>query len=332
MDRFDTMLAFTRVVELASFTKAAHSLNLPKTTVSAQVLALESRLRVKLLNRTTRHVSVTTDGAAYYERAIRLLHELEETESAIGQATANPKGRLRVDVPGSIGRRIIIPALGDFFKRYPEIELEVGCSDRPVDLLEEGVDCVIRGGEITDLSLVARRVGSLKFLTCASPAYLEEYGIPQTPADIERHMGVHYFSSKTGKAYAFDFTKDGITTTAYGRRRISLNDGDACLAAGLAGAGIVQLPTYMVQDYIAKGELAIVLGCYLSEDFPIYALYPQNRHLSSKVRVFIDWIAELFESNDLVQTRSTYPAASLKEVENASSPVNPTPAIPAILD
>ncbi|HZV98110.1 MAG TPA: LysR substrate-binding domain-containing protein [Methylophilaceae bacterium] len=311
MDRFDAMLAFTRVVELASFTKAALSLNLPKTTVSAQVQALESRLRVKLLHRTTRNVSVTTDGAAYYERAVRLLHELEETESALTQATSSPKGRLRVDVPGSIGRRIIIPALADFFKRYPEIELEVGCNDRPVDLLEEGVDCVIRGGELTDLSLVARRVGSLKFLTCASPAYLKEYGVPQTPADIERHLGVHYFSSKTGKIYEFDFTKDGVKTVVSGKRRVALNDGDACATAALSGAGIVQLPTFMVQDHIASGELVIVLGTYLSENLPIYALYPQNRHLSSKVRAFIDWIAELFETSDLLQTRSTYPPRSV---------------------
>jgi len=307
MDRFDAMLAFTRVVELASFTKAALSLNLPKTTVSAQVQALESRLRVKLLNRTTRHVSVTTDGAAYYERAVRLLQELEETEALVSQATASPKGRLRVDVPGSIGRRILIPALDDFFRRYPEIELEVGCNDRPVDLLEEGVDCVIRAGELTDLSLVARRVGSLKFVTCASPAYLAEYGMPESPADIERHLGVHYFSPKTGKIYDFDFTKDGVKTAVLGRNRLMLNDGDACVAAALAGAGIAQLPTFMVQDHIASGELAIVLGTYLSENMPIYALYPQNRHLSSKVRAFIDWVAELFDTSDLVQTRSTYP-------------------------
>lgn len=307
MDRFDAMLAFTRVVELASFTKAALSLNLPKTTVSAQVQSLEARLRVKLLNRTTRHVSVTTDGAAYYERAVRLLQELEETESLVSQATASPKGRLRVDVPGSIGRRILIPALQDFFRRYPEIALEVGCNDRPVDLLEEGVDCVIRGGELTDLSLVARRVGSLKFVTCASPAYLAEYGMPEKPADIERHMAVHYFSSKTGKIFEFDFTKDGAKTVITGHNRLMLNDGDACLAAALAGAGIAQLPTFMVQDHIASGELIIVLGTYLSENLPIYALYPQNRHLSSKVRAFIDWVAEVFDSSDLVQTRSTYP-------------------------
>ena len=304
MDRFDAMLAFTRVVELGGFTKAALSLNLPKTTVSAQVQALESRLRVKLLNRTTRRVSVTTDGAAYYERAVQLLQELEETESLVSQATASPKGRLRVDVPGSLGRRIIVPALNGFLSRYPEIELEMGCNDRPVDLIEEGVDCVIRGGELTDLSLVARRVGSLKFLTCASPGYLAEYGEPQTPADIERHKGVHYFSSKSGKIFEFDFSKDGEKTLICARRRVLLNDGDACVAAALAGAGIVQLPTYMVQDHIASGELAIVLGTYLSEDLPIHALYPQNRHLSTKVRAFIDWISELFEHSDLVPTRS----------------------------
>ena len=315
MDRFESMRAFTRVVELASFTKAALSLNLPKTTVSAQILALESRLRVKLLNRTTRRVSVTTDGAAYYERAVRLLHELEEAEAALSQATVNPKGRLRVDVPGSIGRRILVPALCGFFERYPEIELELGCNDRPVDLLEEGVDCVIRGGELQDSSLVARRVGSLKFLTCASPAYIERYGMPQAPADIERHLGVHYFSSKTGKIFEFDFNKDGVETTVSGIRRLVLNDGDSCLAAALAGAGIAQLPTFMVQNHIASGELVIVLGTYLSENLPLYALYPQNRHLSSKVRAFIDWVAELFDTSDLLQAKSTCPGFSCQAGE-----------------
>lgn len=309
MDRFDAMLAFTRVVELGGFTKAALSLNLPKTTVSAQVQALETRLRVKLLNRTTRHVSVTTDGAAYYERAVRLLQELEETESLVTQATAAPKGRLRVDVPGSLGRRVIIPALSDFLERYPEIELEMGCNDRPVDLLEEGVDCVIRGGELTDLSLVARRVASLKFVTCATPAYLARYGTPQTPADIERHVGIHFFSSISGKVYEFDFAKDGEKTHLTGGRRLLLNDGEACVSAALAGLGIAQLPTYMMQDYIASGELAIVLGCYLSEDLPIHALYPPNRHLSTKVRAFIDWIAELFEHSDQIQSRTLLAAS-----------------------
>jgi LysR family transcriptional regulator for bpeEF and oprC len=305
MDRFDAMLAFTRVVELGSFTKAALSLNLPKTTISVQVQALESRLRVKLLNRTTRRVSVTTDGAAYYERAVHLLQELDETEALISQVTANLKGRLRVDVSGSLGRHIIVPALPDFLERYPEISLEMGCNDRRVDLLEEGVDCVIRGGQLNDLSLVARRLASLKLVTCASPAYIAKYGMPQTPADVERHTGIHYFSSSYGgKVFDFDFAKDGVKTELMAGKRVLFNDGEACTQAAIAGVGIAQLPSYMVQNYIASGALVVVLGTYLSDDIPIHALYPQNRHLSTKVRAFIDWIAELFHDNDLVQTRS----------------------------
>ncbi|HYG32655.1 MAG TPA: LysR family transcriptional regulator [Methylophilaceae bacterium] len=305
MDRFDAMLAFTRVVECGGFTKAAQLLNLPKTTVSAQVQALESRLRVKLLNRTTRRVSVTTDGAAYYERAVQLLQELEETEALVGQVTANPKGRLRVDVPGSLGRHIIVPALPDFLQRYPEISLEMGCNDRRVDLLEEGVDCVIRGGALTDESLVARRLASLKLVTCASPAYIAKHGMPQTPADVERHTGIHYFSSSYGgRVFNFDFSKDGVKTEVMAGKRVLFNDGDSCTQAALAGVGITQLPSYMVQNHIASGELCVVLGPYLSDDIPIHALYPQNRHLSTKVRVFIDWIAELFHNSDLLQTRS----------------------------
>lgn len=305
MDRFDAMLAFTRVVELESFTKAAVSLNLPKTTISAQVLALEKRLSVKLLHRTTRRVNVTTDGAAYYERCIRLLTELEETEAALTQATSKPKGRLRVDVPAPIGRLIIIPALKDFFTRYPDIELEIGCNDRPVDLLEEGVDCVIRVGNPFDLSLVARRVGSMRFVIVASPEYLDKYGRPKNPDELERHSGIHYFSSKTGKIFEFELSINGVSRDVATHRRVAMNDGDAIVAACLSGLGLSQIPTFMIQDYVASGRLEVVLGEYLSESMPMNALYPQNRHLSSKVRAFIDWIAELFANSDLLQVKST---------------------------
>lgn len=307
MDRFDTMLAFTRVVELASFTKAALSLNLPKTTVSAQVFALEKRLSVKLLHRTTRQVSVTTDGAAYYERAIRLLNELDETESSLTQAVSKPKGRLRIDVPAPIGRHIIIPALNEFFARYPDIDLEVGCNDRPVDLIEEGVDCVIRIGNPMDESLVARRVGAIRFIYIASPEYLNKYGRPKTPEEMERHNGVYFFSTKTGKIFDFAVSIDDINTTVLTQKRVAFNDGDAIVEACLAGLGIGRVPTFMVQDYIAKGSLEVVLGEYLSESMPMNALYLQNRHLSSKVRAFIDWIAELFDKSDLIQVKSALP-------------------------
>lgn len=301
MDRFDTMLAFTRVVELESFTKAAMSLNLPKTTVSAQVLALEKRLRVKLLHRTTRRISVTTDGAAYYERAIRLLNELEETEAALNQATVTAKGRLRVDVPTPLGRLVIIPALPDFLKKYPEIQLEIGCDDRPIDLLEEGVDCVIRIGNLLDSSLVARRVGTMQFLLVASPDYLKTYGTPQTPDDLQRHQAVHFFSSKTGKVRNFILQQDGVEQEIPTIRKLAINNGDAIVAAAQAGIGICQLPTFMVQGYLNEGKLEKVLEAYGVGSLPINALYPQNRHLSSKVRAFIEWVAELFAECRLLQ-------------------------------
>lgn len=304
MDRFDTMLAFTRVVELESFTKAAMSLNLPKTTVSAQVLALEKRLRVKLLHRTTRRISVTTDGAAYYERAIRLLNELEETEAALTQSTASAKGRLRVDVPTPLGRLVIIPALADFFKRYPEIQLEIGCDDRPIDLLEEGVDCVIRVGNPQDASLVARRVGTMQFLLVAAPQYLNTYGRPTQPEALQHHQGVHFFSSKTGKIRSFMLTHAGTEQEIPAMRKLAINNGDAIVAAALAGLGISQLPAFMVQGYLTEGKLEKVLADFPAGSLPINALYPQNRHLSSKVRAFIEWVAELFEECRLLQKTS----------------------------
>ncbi|WP_229008221.1 LysR family transcriptional regulator [Methylophilus sp. Leaf408] len=303
MDRFDTMLAFTRVVELESFTKAAMSLNLPKTTVSAQVLALEKRLRVKLLHRTTRRISVTTDGAAYYERAIRLLNELEETEAALHQATSNPKGRLRVDVPTPLGRLVIIPALQDFLKRYPEIQLEIGCDDRPIDLLEEGVDCVIRVGHPLDSTLVARRVGTMQFLLVASPEYLQTYGRPTHHDDLQRHQAVHFFSSKTGKVRNFILEHSGEEQEIPTNRKLAINNGDAIVAAALAGIGVCQVPTFMVQGYLNEGKLERVLGDYPTGSLPLNALYPQNRHLSSKVRTFIEWVAELFAECRLLQSQ-----------------------------
>ncbi len=298
MDRFDTMLAFTRVVELKSFTKAAVSLNLPKATVSAQVIALEKRLRVKLLNRTTRHVSVTPDGAGYYERAVRLLSELDETEAAVSHAAMSPKGRLRVDVPAAVGRRLIAPALDDFFARYPEIDLEMGCTDRPVDLVHEGIDCVIRGGEISDESLVARRLGDFQMITYAAPSYLAKHGAPRNPAELERHYVVSFASPKTGKPFPFIYD-DGITqTTVQGRQRVSINDFDTCAFAACSGIGLVQLPAFIAHDFIASGKLVPIMDGHLSEKVPVWILYPPNRHLSTKVRAFAEWIAELFAKTE----------------------------------
>jgi LysR family transcriptional regulator for bpeEF and oprC len=294
MDRLQAMQVFVHVVDTGSFTRAADVLRLPKASVTNLVQGLEAHLRVKLLNRTTRRVNVTADGAAYYERCVRILAEVEETESALSQTRTAPHGRLRVDVPASFGRRLLVPALAEFFGRYPEIRLDVGCTDRPVDLLEEGVDCVVRGGEQMDSSLVARRVATLPFITCATPAYLERSGVPGHPDDLSRHHCIRYFLPKTGRIIDWEFVRNGERVTPAIDGLVALNDGEAYAAAGLAGLGVMRVPGFMIGDALADGRLTRVLEDWATPPLPIYVMYPQNRHLSAKVRAFVDWVAELF--------------------------------------
>ena len=297
------MEVFVRVVDTGAFTRAAEVLHMPKATVTTLVQNLESHLGAKLLNRTTRRVNVTADGAAYYERCTRILAEVEETESALGRTKSSPRGRLRVDVPVTFGRRVLVPALPDFFARYPDIRLEVGCSDRPVDLIEEGVDCVVRGGVQPDSTLVARRVGTVDFVSCATPEYLERHGVPVHPSDLVRHRCINYFSSKTGRIMGWDFSKDGERLDLQLDGVIALNDGEAYLEAGLAGLGIVQAATFMVKDALSTGGLRRVLPDWQIEPLPVWIMYPQNRHLSAKVRVFVEWIADLFSTGPAQPTR-----------------------------
>ena len=214
MDKLQAMQVFARVVEAGTFTKAADSLSLPKPTVTRLVQTLEAHLQTKLLNRTTRRVTVTADGAAYYDRAVRLLTEVEELESAMSKAKANPRGRLRIDVAASVGQLLLIPALPDFYARYPDIQIDIGVTDRPVDLVAENVDCVVRGGEITDQSLIARRIGEMSCLACAAPSYIEKFGEPQHPSDLDRdHYVVGYFSAQSGRRWPFSFVSGGIPAT-----------------------------------------------------------------------------------------------------------------------
>lgn len=299
MDRFDAMQAFLRVVELHSFTKAAQSLNLPKATVSAQVQALEKRLNVRLLHRTTRNISITKEGAAYYERARQLLNDLEETEAAVSLTSRSYRGRLRVETSGTLGRQIIIPALDDFFRRYPEIDLEIGCSDRTVDLLQDGVDCAIRGGMPLDDTLVARKLIETQPVTCATQAYLERHGTPQTLAELEQHTVVNYQSPRTGRVVGFSYMQGGETVTIYGRRRVAINDIDACLAAAMANLGIVQMPYFGVRDHIKAGRLVRIMAHYPAERLPIHIVYLPNRHLSANVRAFVDWVVALFQQEQI---------------------------------
>ncbi|MGE8362726.1 LysR substrate-binding domain-containing protein [Pseudomonas sp.] len=295
MDRFDAMKAFARVVEAGSFTKAAETLHLSKTTVTQLMQQLEARLRVKLLNRTTRRVNVTADGAAYYERVVRLLADMDDAETSLSSAAAVPRGRLRVDVPSPLARLILVPALPDFHARYPDIQLDMGVSDRRVDLLGENVDCVVRGGELTDQSLVARRVGELQLGVFAAPSYLARAGYPSHPKDLENthHRIVAFLWARTGKAYPYAMRSQGESINILGRYVLAVDDGNAYLAAGLAGLGILWLPDYMSKAHRQSGELVPLLEDWQIDPMPLYIAYPPNRHVSAKLRVFIDWVAEL---------------------------------------
>lgn len=302
MDRFFAMKVFTRVVESHSFVKAAESLQLAAPQVSRTVQALEAHLGARLLNRTTRSISVTDDGEAYYQRSIRVLAEVDEMEAELTHAKLNPKGRLKVNLPALVAKMIIIPALPDFFERYPDIEIEMGLSDRQVDIVEEGVDCVLRTGELEDSGLIARRIGNMRRITCASPAYLEKYGEPKTIEDLHNHIGVNYVSSNTGRMRGWDYVVNGVVETIDMHGLIAVNDVDAYVSCGLHGLGLLKTAIFPIAQYLETGELQEVLKDYCSPPRPISIMYARNRHLPRKVRVFADWVAEVFARAPLMQT------------------------------
>lgn len=332
MDKFSAMQAYVRVVEAGTFTKAADSMGLPKPTVTRLIQTLESHLQTKLLNRTTRRVTVTADGAAYYERAMRILGEMDELESSMSRAKANPRGRLRIDVAAAVGQLLLIPALPDFHARYPDIQIDLGVSDRPVDLIGENVDCVLRGGEITDQSLVARRIAEFHLILCATPAYLQRHGTPTHPTDIEgdKHRVVNYMSHRTGRPFSFNFTKGSERHEITGRHVLAVNDSGANLAAGLAGLGLIRTTTFQAQQHIASGALVPVMLDWCADSIPIHVVYPPNRHLSTKLRVFVDWAAELFARSDIVTRKCCLPKpGDVPDVAMRSAmPVAPAVAAP----
>ena len=303
MNKLQAMEVFVQVVDAGGFTRAADVMQLPKATVSTLVQALEQALAVKLLHRTTRHVSVTADGAAYYERCLRILSDVRDAEESLSRNRASPSGRLRVDASTAIAKDIVIPALPDFFARYPDILLELGCGDRPVDLVEEGVDCAIRGGVLPDSGLIARRVGVLNFVTCGTPAYLAKHGRPLHPNDLSQHRCINYFSSKTGKMYDWDYQRGEETILIAAPASLAVNDATAYVSAGMAGLGLMQMTSYMIEPYLARGELELVLQDWITQPLPINVVYPQNRHLSAKVRVFVEWIADLFMAHPNLQLK-----------------------------
>jgi len=295
MDRFDRLRIFLRVMETGSFTKTAADLNLPRSTVSTAIQALENRLGTRLLQRTTRRVAPTHDGMAFYERALRLAADLEETENLFRSETAKPQGKLRVDAPARIARRQIAPALPDFFSRYPGITLEMGATDRAVDLVQEGVDCAIRVGAREDSSLIARPLGALELINCASPAYLSAYGTPQSIADLARHRAVNYASPTSGRLDEWEYVLDGKPHSVQLAGQITVNNAESYIACCLAGLGLIQIPAYDVREELQTGRLVDVLPQHRAAPMPVALLYPHRRHLTHRLQVFLDWVSDLLK-------------------------------------
>ena len=317
MDQLQAIRAFARVVEAGSFTRAADTLGMPNATLTKAVQALETHLRTKLLQRTTRRVSVTPEGALYYEKTQRLLKELDDVDASFSAAQSRPRGHLRIDMGSSTASLVLLPALPAFLARYPDIRIDLGVSDKHVNLIGDNVDCVIRGGELTDLSLIGRQIGKASWVTCATPAYLREHGTPRHPQELERqpvaeqerergrqespasqpergHVVAHYLSTRTGRAMPLQFASGGDKLEVMGTRSVGVNDSTAHVAAGLAGLGVLQTFRYAAAPHLASGALVSILDEWQPAPYPFYVVYPSNRNVSNRLRVFIDWVADHF--------------------------------------
>lgn len=296
MDRIDAMRLFTRVVEQRSFTQAAQDLNLPRSTVTDAIKQLETRLQVRLLQRTTRHVSPTLDGEAYYQRCLTILADIEDAEMAF--AGAKPRGLLRIDVHGTLARHFLLPELPDFLTQYPDIELFMSEGDRLVDPVREGIDCVVRVGKLKDSDMVARRLGELEEVTCAAPDYLQRFGTPHSISELAGHRMVGFRSSASGTLMPLEFTVAGQTQQVTLPCTVSVRAAESLVAAAHMGLGIIQVPRYHLRDSLDNGSLLPLLPQFPSLPMPVSLLYPRNRQLSPRVRVFIDWFSKVFAARN----------------------------------
>ena len=293
MDRFQEMQAFVRIAERGSFTRAGEDLRIPRATITNLIKRMEGRLGTRLLERTTRAVRLTPDGEAFYQRCVRLLADLDEAEGAFRDAA--PKGLLRVNMQGTLARHFVVPALPAFLARNPGLELHLGEDDRLVDLVREGVDCVLRAGTLQDSSMVGVRVAMLEQVTVASPAYLERHGTPQDLASLAQHRAVNFVSSRSGRALPLEFDVEGRTREVMLPGAVSVTGAELYTACALSGLGLVQVPRYRLAAELAAGRLRIVLPAHPPPPLPVSALYPQNRQLSVRVRTFVQWLREVFD-------------------------------------
>lgn len=293
MDRLERMEVFVRVAELASFTQAADSLGMPKASVSEAVKQLEGWLGTRLLNRTTRRVHLTPDGEVFYERCRDLLADVDDAATLFRQDERELSGRVRVDMPTGTACRMVLPHLSDFTRRYPGIELELSTTDRRVDLVREGYDCVLRIGPLTSSSLIARPLGRLTVVNCASPDYLARHGTPETLTDLAHHKLIHYAQTLGSTEPAWEYWDGNTCQDIPMPVALTVNSTEAYLSACLSGLGLIQVPLMGMKSYLARGELVEVMTEFPAEPMAVSLLYPHRRAMARRVRVFMDWLAEL---------------------------------------
>ncbi|ACS87083.1 LysR family transcriptional regulator [Musicola paradisiaca] len=294
MDLVQAMRVFVRIVETESFSRAAENMGLPRATVSQVLKRLEVRLGARLLLRTTRQVRMTDEGRLYYQRCVQLLAEIEETDALFSHQRQRPSGRVRIDMPHSLARLVVIPQLPAFYQRYPDISLALSANDTPINVIREGVDCVLRAWIIDDDSLAARQLASLPQITCASAEYCARYGEPDSLESLSSHRMVGYFSPRMAQGYPLEFMRQGQRLPYMLPTWIDVNGADAYVAACLAGMGIMQAPCYGLRPYLDSGELVTLLPQMPPPDMPLYVMYPPGRFLAPRVRVVIEWLQECF--------------------------------------
>jgi len=294
MELLQSMRLFARLAELGSFTKAAESLQIGRPQVTRSIQELETSLGVRLFQRTTRQVKLTTEGQRFYDRVKEILGNISDVTSMFDRSGSTLGGRLRIDIPTAFAQVELMDSLRAFTRLFPEIDLVLGVTDRTVDLVGEGIDCALRIGVLPDSTLIARPIGMAIMVTCAAPKYLHEHGEPVTLDDLDNHQGVNFLSGQNNRPLPWHFSVDGQDRAYLSHAGIAVTESNAYVQCGVAGFGIIQAPGIAVEQYLASGALVEILKPYRPLPRPITVLYPSRKHLAPQVEVFLDWLQEHF--------------------------------------
>lgn len=299
MDRIDLLRVFLRVAATRSFSQTADQLGMTRPAVSMAMQQLESRLGVRLLHRTTRNVALTVDGQALMSRAAALVDDMQDLEQRFRHEKQGVMGRLRVDMPGRVARRLVAPRLPQLLAQHPGLEIDLGSSDRSIDLVLENVDCALRVGPLADSSLVAKPLGEMALINCASVDYLREHGVPQAPQELSGHQIINYLSPTNGRVAAWDWLEDGKERSLDLPGRVRVNTAESYIACALAGLGLIQIPRFDVREHLDSGELVEVMPGFRPAGMPVNIVYTHRLHLSRRMQVFIEWVVTCLDEGQV---------------------------------